>query len=248
MTKRLNTCMSRLFLLMGLALLVLGSSGRVDGQANVPNAKILDDFESYSAGGLPDKWSYLHENSLEPLTEAFMRDKERFTVISERGNNILRVYTHGEAVHITLPNRSPAMDWDLRDHPVLAWDWRANKLPPGAREDNDRLNDSAAGLYVIFSIEGFIVKRPKAIKYVYSSTLPSGTVVSYGKLKVVVVSGSSMGTWERVARNVADDYRQLFGDEPPDRPLSIRLWGDSDNTGAEAEADFDNLRFMVDQK
>lgn len=227
-------------LLIGLMLPVW--PGAAQGQANRPDARMLDDFESYETGGLPVRWSYLHDRTLQPLTEAFMRENERFTVVQDGRNRVLRVYTKGEAVHLTLLNEQPHMDWDLTTHPVLAWDWRANKLPPGAREDNESLNDSAAGIYVVFSFEGFIVKRPKTIKYVYSSALPEGTVVSYGKLKVIVVSSSTMGEWQRVERNVVEDYRAVFGDEPPERPISIRLWGDSDNTGSEAEADFDNIR------
>ncbi len=231
-------------LLFGLLLPVW--PGAAQGQANRPDARMLDDFESYDNGGLPVRWSYLHDRTLQPLTEAFMRENERFTVVRDGRNQVLRVYTKGEAVHLTLLNERPNMEWDLTTHPVLAWDWRANKLPPGAREDNESLNDSAAAIYVVFSFEGFIVKRPKTIKYVYSSALPEGTVVSYGKLKVIVVSTATMGEWQRVERNVAEDYRMVFGDEPPDRPISIRLWGDSDNTGSEAEADFDNIRLMRD--
>jgi hypothetical protein len=229
-----------------LSLMMPVWTGASQGQANRPDAWVLDDFESYKTGGLPVRWSYLHDRTLQPLTEAFMREKERFTVVQDGRNKVLRVYTHGEAVHLTMLNERPHMDWDLGTHPVLAWDWRANKLPPGAREDNESLNDSAAAIYVVFSFDGFIVKRPKTIKYVYSSTLPEGTVVSYGKLKVIVVSSATMGQWQRVERNVADDYRMVFGGEPPEKPVSIRLWGDSDNTGSEAEADFDNIRLKPD--
>lgn len=235
---RLATIM--LAVLCPVLLQPLDATGQSDGARGI----MLDDFERYEEGGLPIRWSYLHDRRLVKLTEEYMRPNERFTVVSDRGNKVLRVQTEGEAVHLTLANGTDTLDWRLSDLPVLTWEWRALSLPSGAREDNDSLNDSAAALYVVFSIEGFLVKRPKSIKYVYSSVLPEGTVVSYGKLKVVVVSSGGTDGWKSVRRNLVEDYRTLFGEAPPDRPLSIRLWGDSDNTGERAVADFDNIRLL----
>jgi len=215
--------------------------GQFPGQA-----KVLDDFESYRAGDLPLRWKYDRRAGLIPLTPDLMHPKEQFYVAEDNGNKVLRVYTEGEAVHIMMGNEADGFDWDLREYPGLEWDWRALSLPADAREDEERLNDSGVGLYVIFKLEGFLIKRPKTIKYVYSSTLPVGSVVSYGKLKVLVVSSALDGTgkWIHIERNVREDSRRLFGDDPPRRPLSIRLWSDSDNTGGIAEADFDNIRFL----
>jgi hypothetical protein len=95
-------------------------------------------------------------------------------------------------------------------------------------------------------MEGFLIRRPRAIKYAYSANLPVGTIVSYGKLKVIVVSSGldGHGSWKHIERNVLSDYREAFGDEPPSRPLSIRLWGDSDNTKSVVEAEFDNIMLL----
>lgn len=210
---------------------------------------VVDDFESYSAGDLPTGWQYLVDNKrLEPFGPLYNAPREQFTIVSEGGNLFTRVYTEGEAMHLTLANGHAGFQWDAERHPVLAWDWRARRLPTGAREDVERLNDTGAGLYVVFKVDGFIIKRPKSIKYTYSSSLPVGTVVSYGSLRVVVVSSAldGYGTWQHIERNVMDDYRRLFNEEPPTRPVSIRLWGDSDNTGGFGEADFDNIRLRSD--
>lgn len=239
-----------------ILVLFVALAPRAEGQAagqvgqEQANVQLIDDFEAHETGTVPGGWSYLHDKKMVPLTEEHMREKERFTVVRDGTRQVLRVYTHDEAVHISLVNGEERLDWDLETHPVLAWEWNARKLPPGAREDQDQLNDSAAGVYVIFSMEGFIIKRPKTIKYVYSSTLPAGTVVSYGKLKVIVVSDGTTAEsgWQYIRRDVAQDYRDVFGDDPPRRPLSIRLWGDSDNTGAEAEVDFDNIRLVPSLK
>ncbi len=227
-------------------LLALSASTVRQVVAQTGSVIMVDDFESYEDGALPVKWKYLHDKKLVWLEPKYMRPKERFFVITDGHNKALRVHVDGEAVHLSMANEKDGFDWDLNDHPRLAWDWRAIKLPKNAREDEKKLNDTGAGLYVIFKFEGFIIKRPKAIKYAYSATLPVGTVVSYGKLKVIVVSSGAdeIGDWQHIDRDVVADYQMVFGDNPPMRPLSLRLWGDSDNTDTLAEADFDNIRML----
>ncbi len=207
---------------------------------------LIDDFESYSSGSIPAKWRALYNDRLVALTPEFMNDREWFEARRENGNGYVRAFSSSEAAHINKGN-GDGFDWNTRTHPVLSWDWRAIDLPAGAREDDDSRNDSGAGVYVLFSIDGRFIKRPKAIKYVYSSTLPVGTVVTYGKLKVVVVSSArnGAGDWEHIERNVVEDYRRLFGDEPPAAPLYIRLWSDSDNMGVISRADFDNVMLLT---
>ncbi len=203
---------------------------------------MIDDFESYSDGALPVGWKAQLNGRLVPLTHEFVNDSEWFYVQRESGNGFARAFADGEAVHVNKRN-GDGFDWDVRTHPYLSWQWRANELPEGAREDNDRLNDSGAGLYVVFAMEGRIIRRPKAIKYVYSTTLPVGTTVSFGKLKVIVVDSGKDGTgsWKSVKRNVVEDYRMVFGGDPPSKPLYLRLWSDSDDTESVSMADFDNV-------
>jgi len=203
---------------------------------------VIDDFNSYSDGALPDRWRAQLNGRLVPLTPRFVNEKEWFYVQREGDNGYARAFADGEAVHINKGN-GDGFDWDVRKHPYLSWDWRADELPKGAREDKDDLNDSGAGLYVVFSMEGRIIRRPKAIKYVYSTTLPVGTTISFGKLKVIVVDSGRDGTgsWKTVKRNVVEDYRMVFGGDPPAKPLYLRLWSDSDDTDSVAMADFDNV-------
>ncbi len=232
--------------LLGLALPLRPASSQ-NGTALPPGAALIDDFESYEDGGLPTRWKYLHNRKLMPLEPRFMRPKERFFVVDDGGNKVLRVYTEGEAVHLSMANEPDGFDWDVRTHPRIRWDWRALRLPEGAHEDDDKYNDTGAALYVYFKITGFAMfRRPQGIKYTYSSSLPVGTIVDYGKLKVIVVSSAAdgIGDWHTIDRNVVEDYRMVFGKEPPDRPLSIRLWGDTDNTKSIGEADFDNIMLL----
>ena len=206
---------------------------------------LLDDFESYRAGDLPTQWHAQLNGELVPLTAQFFDDQEWLETRREGGNGYVRAYTNSETVYLSMANKQD-FEWDTTTHPVLAWDWRAIRLPDGAREDRDSLNDSGAGIYVILAVDGRIIRRPRIIKYVYSSTLPVGTVASYGRLKVLVVASALDGTgeWLSMERNVAEDHQRLYGEAAPRHPLVIRLWADSDNTSSVATADFDNVRLL----
>jgi hypothetical protein len=202
---------------------------------------ILEDFQSYPARGLPTRWEYIDRRQVFiPVTPDIMREDEHFIIKEENGNRFLRAFTRGRAHRLVLVNHR-AYEWNLTEHPRLQWRWRAHHLPVGAREDQPRLNDTGGAMYVTFSRDW--LGRPRSIKYSYSSTLPIGSVATYGRLKVLVVStgADGIGDWITVDRNVIDDYRMLFGGEPPDEPLSIMVWSDSDSVEDRAEVDFDDI-------
>ena len=204
--------------------------------------KVVEDFEAYEVGGSPTAWNVIKDGrELVPVPPVPRSADEYFEVREEDGNKYAHAYTKGEATTLILVN-GEGFTWDLKYRPVLRWAWRATALPEGAREDEKDLNDTGAAVYVTFSQDW--LGRPRSIKYTYSSTLPVGTVVSQGRLKALVVASGESGEWTSVMRNVAEDYRRLFGKEPPDEPISIALWSDSDNTGGPAEADFDDLTLL----
>lgn len=210
-----------------------------DGHAD--EALVVEDFSSYEHGDIPTGWKYLSGRSLKPVTDRIMQENEYFEIKEEDDRRFVRAHTDGEVARIIMPNEEDGLGWDITKHPRLRWDWRVVSAPEDAREDDDDLNDTPAAVYVTFSVNFFGI--PKSIKYTYSSTLPVGTVVKFTGLRVLVVASGKdgFGDWLQTERNVADDYRQLYRDDPPRHPLSIALWSDSDTTGDSTDADFDNL-------
>lgn len=207
--------------------------------------RVVEDFQSYSAGDIPHEWKFLRNRRIIPLKPEHFNEREEFFIVEEGRRRFVRVYTEGEAQHIILPandGEGGGFGWSLKEHPRMSWEWRALELPEGARED--RINDTGAAVYVTFDTDW--LGRPRSIKYTYSSTLPVGTVVRFGPLRVIVTDTGldDIGDWRQVDRDVVSDYRQVFGGDPPDRPLSITLWSDSDNTNSSAKADFDNIRLL----
>ncbi len=219
------------FLLVTLALLACGTPV-------LAQQRTIDNFETYTTDAPPGRWVFFtSKGESQPLHRHF-DENERFIVRSERGNRYLNLYTNGEAQRITLLTGTH-FDWNIDAHPLLRWRWRAQKLPLNARED--RKNDVAGAVYVTFGTDW--LGRPRSIKYTYSSTLPIGTVVKQGQLRVIVVSASETGVWKTVSRDVKQDYRAVFGGDAPN-PDSITLWSDSDDTGSEASLDVDDLTLM----
>ena len=131
-----------------------------------------------------------------------------------------------------------------KEFPALQWRWRAKQLPIGANERAVKTNDSVAGVYVIFDSTLF----PRAIKYVWSSSLPIGarfTSPVYWRSRVVVLqSGPTQANeWKLETVNFYHDYKALFGTEPS-AVLGFAILTDSDTTDSIAEADYDDFAVL----
>jgi hypothetical protein len=203
---------------------------------------LVDDFESYPVGEPPGQWEFITSGrEIMEISEA-LESGEEFRVMKEGDNQFLRSKTNAEALRFSVRN-GEQIDWNINETPRIAWRWRAIKLPEGASEKGK--NDTGGAVYVTFGSDW--LGRPKSIKYTYSSSLPVGTVVEFGPLKVIVIDSAReprTGQWKDVVRNVKADYRQVFGGKPPNRPVSITLWNDSDTTGDSAIVDFDDIRLL----
>lgn len=211
-------------------------------QSTSSSAIVVDDFEDNAPGRFPGGWVFVEsEQDIRSYEET--RDAgETVEVREEDGNQFVRLITNDAAVRYTKRN-GVDFEWSLKEHPRLQWRWRANKLPEGASERGK--NDTGGAIYVTFGKDW--LGRPKSIKYTYSSSLPVGTTVSFGPLKVIVVDSAReprLGEWKTVQRRIRDDYRQVFGGSPPDRPVSITLWSDSDTTGDRAVVDVDDITLL----
>jgi hypothetical protein len=224
-----------------IAILLLGGLSERAG-VKAQTTRVVADFEEYEEGAVPDGWvRVVSKNDIRPAKDA-IEPGERFEVLKEKDNKFVRLYTDGEYLRFTKRN-GKEFEWNLNTHPRLQWRWRALTLPQGASEKGE--NDTGGAIYVTFGKDW--LGRPKSIKYTYSSSLPVGTVVSFGPLKVIVADSArepGMRTWKKRTQNVVNDYKQVFGEEPPDRPVSITISGDSDTTGDESKVDIDDITLL----
>jgi Protein of unknown function (DUF3047) len=131
---------------------------------------------------------------------------------------------------------------DLKQFPVLAWKWKVTKLPVGGDFRKSKTDDQAAQLFIAFT-------KTKSIVYIWDTSAPQGlmedtTPVPFMHVKVVVVrSGpAETGKWISETRNVYEDFKKLFGDEPP-AVSGMRLQINSQHTGTSAESCFADVAF-----
>jgi len=202
----------------------------------------VDTFDEQEVGEPPDGWVFVESDRDVRSYEEARDPGETMVVKEEDGDHFVRIETKNEALRYSKRN-GVDFEWNLNTHPRISWRWRALHLPEGASEKGE--NDTGGAIYVTFGTDW--LGRPKSIKYTYSSSLPVGTVVDFGNLYVIVVDSAReprMGDWQKVTRNVRQDYRQVFGGSPPDRPVSITLWSDSDTTDDWARVDVDDIEIQ----
>ena len=103
----------------------------------------------------------------------------------------------------------------------------------------DLTNDQGLQFFVAF--EG-----KKILSYVWDTNAPEGTITEESvpwpvslTIKVIVVKSgiSDTGKWLTVRRNVYDDYRKFFNEEPL-RVEGIRVQMNTQHTGGSAEGVF----------
>jgi hypothetical protein len=152
---------------------------------------------------------------------------------------------------------------DPHAHPLLEWRWRVANLIPGADKRDAALEDAPARLFVSFhgdpkklDFEDRTKLRfaralsgqslPYAtLMYVWSNKIPVGTVLIHPRTDrirmIVVASGNDgVGQWRDYQRNLLEDYRAAFQEEPWD-VVAIGLMTDADNTGQKARCHYGDI-------
>ena len=161
-------------------------------------------------------------------------------VVSDRGQSVLHLKSVGESSTIS---RDLNGGIDLKETPIIKWTWKAIVLPSGGNACQKETDDQAAQVYVAWL-------RTRIIGYLWDSTAPIGTICKSQKMSgltyVVVRSGSEqLGKWITERRNVLEDFRRIYG-ETPDKPSSLALSIDSDDTRSNAQSLIGPIAFEAD--
>jgi hypothetical protein len=173
--------------------------------------------------------------------EVEVQRKTQYDVVEIEGRRCLRAWSRdGASILLSAVRFDPeAYEW-------LSWEWRVDQHVAGESLDRKEGSDVAARVYVYFDTAGLPWQK-RSLDYVWSSTLPAGTILesafaSTSKIIVVESGAAHLGQWRRVERNLEDDYERCFGKSDLPHVIAIGLMSDTDNTGGEALAYFDELR------
>jgi hypothetical protein len=128
---------------------------------------------------------------------------------------------------------------DIKQYPVVQWRWKAITLPKGGDSRKKATDDQVCQVYVTFPRFPQAV-RSRHIGYVWDTTAPAGLYVPSEKTSMVqyyiVRSGpADVGKWITESRNVYEDYKKIYNEEPGEQVGAVSVAIDSNDTSSNAE-------------
>jgi hypothetical protein len=187
---------------------------------------LLDDYEY----GISQKWK---EKSFKGFTH--------YEVVREHGQRCIKATSEASASALYFE-----IGFDPKDYPFLTWRWKVSNTLAKGDELKKEGDDYAARVYVVFPSTLFW--RTKAINYIWANRLPQGQSVpnpfSSNACMIAVRSGpSQLGQWLDEKRNLIEDFRKCFGEDPP-KAGAVAIMTDTDNTGEKAMAWYGPIRLL----
>jgi DUF3047 family protein len=196
---------------------------------------VIADWSKYPLGkhGIPDGWK----------GGSWGSPKYNFVTENVDGQRVLHMQSDGDSSTISLDIKGRV---NLKETPILEWRWRVTKLPTGGDARKSATDDEAGQIYVAWPRWPEAV-RSRIIGYIWDTTAPVGSIFKSEKTGtvtyVVMESGpSKLGQWITEHRNVAEDFKKIYG-EDPDNPGAVSLSIDSDDTSSKSEAFFGPVLF-----
>ena len=185
----------------------------------------IDDFER----GLSPGWNVI----------SFVGYSD-YRVVMDGANHVMSASSRATASSLYFEKKI-----DLKQYPLLNWCWKVEATVPGGSVYSREHDVYPARIYVVFP--HWFYPKTRAINYIWANQLPVGEVVpspyTDNSQMVAVQSGEErVGQWVCEQRNVYEDYRTIFGEEPRTAG-GVAIMSDSDNTGTSARGWFDDIRF-----
>jgi len=201
-------------------------------------------------GALPEGWK--------PLTFKNITATTRYSIAQDGIGFVLKAESRAAASGLYRP-----VDLDPSVYRVIAWRWKVENILAKGDERRKEGDDYAARIYVAFRYDPeaatlwektrygayklFSGEYPPqaVINYIWANRLPKGAAIDNAfteRAKMIAVRSGpqEIGRWLSEERNLYEDYRRLFGQEPP-RIAGVALMTDTDNTGESAVAYYDQI-------
>jgi hypothetical protein len=196
---------------------------------------VIEDWKTYPLGtkGIPPDWK--GQNWGSPAYD--------MTVVENDGQRALHLKSQGDGSTISKDIKGKV---NLKETPVFEWRWKAVVLPKGGDSRRKETDDQAAQIYVAWPRFPEAV-RSRIIGYVWDTTAPAGITAKSEKTGtvtyIIVRSGpADLGKWITERRNVREDYKKIYGEEP-DSPGVISVAIDSNDTRSTAESFMGSIVF-----
>ena len=201
------------------------------GGADTPERVEIASVENWvrhdvGARGIPAGWRAYETIGGHPAYD--------FTVAENEGHRGLQMRSHGD--HSTIARR---LRINLKTTPLLEWSWKVVQFPAGADVRRRETSDLTGHLFVVWPRQPAVL-RSRLIGYVWDEKIAADSIETSRKTGtvtfVVVRSGpGEAGKWLTERRNVAEDFRRIYGEEPEDAG-AVALSIDTNDTRSPAEA------------
>jgi hypothetical protein len=196
----------------------------------------VEDWAGVPVGtrGIPPGWQ----------KQSWGSPKYDFTLVENDGRKVLHLKSAGDSSNISKDIKGKV---SLKDTPILEWTWKVVALPQGADSRKKETDDQAAQLYVTWPRFPEAV-RSRVIGYIWDTTAPAGSMFKSQKTGTVtyIVLRSGAGEaakWLSERRNVREDFKKAYGEDPDD-PSVVSFGIDSDDVKGSAESFMGAIRFV----
>lgn len=240
----------RTVLLLSLGLIMIG--GYANTWAQTASVLIVGAFSSEQPGqGLPSGWK--------PLTFKKVPKQTAYELVKDGEAVVVKATSDASASGLT-----KEVQIDPKAFPILRWRWKVENLlqhSDVSRKDGD---DYPARLYITFAYDPDKVsfgKRLKykagrailgdipigALNYIWETRAPIGAIVEnaytdFARMIVVESGPQKVGLWLDEERNIYEDYKKAFGEEPP-MINGVAIMSDTDNTKERTVAFYGDISF-----
>ncbi len=244
-------CLFLLSLLAGCAVPVRESG------PDQPEAVSIQGPSRFSAakdgGDLPPGWRVWSLSRFKRRTE--------YQLVHQDGRTVVRAKADASASGLVHD-----LNLDANRFPVIRWRWKVQELIPSADNTKRHAEDSPVRLVLTFegdknrfdfSDKMFAtqlrlmtgVDLPYAtLMYIWENRAPVGTLLPNlhtARIKMIVAESGKdrLGQWREETRNIVEDFRRAFGEEPG-RLVSVAVLTDTDNTEEQAHAYYGDIQFL----
>jgi len=197
---------------------------------------MIEDWKGYKVGtmGLPGEWKAQSWGT---------PNYQNIKIVDDGGRPALHLKSANDSSTI---NREIQGKVNLKETPLLEWQWKSIVLPKGGNSCKKATDDQAGQVFLLWPRFPKEV-RSRIIGYVWDTTQPVGTICKSEKTGmvtyIVVHSGpADLNRWITEQRNVVEDFKKVYG-EAPDDPAVLSLSIDSNDTNSTSEAMIGAIRF-----
>jgi hypothetical protein len=239
-----------------LTTLLAGCAGAPVAEKPAPDVVALPYVRHFSANlpgdHVPEGWR--------PWTLSRFKKPTQYQLVAYDGRTVVKASAKASASGLVHP-----LKIDVARYPFLTWRWKVTELI--ATADNTRKQTEDSPVRVVVSFGGDLDKLSLDDRMFYDNVrLMTGQQLPYAtlmyiwenraapdsvipnlhttRIKMLVAESGreKVGVWQQVTRNLHEDYRRAFGEEPG--PITaVAIMTDTDNTGENVHAYYGDIAF-----